>query len=172
MAAELWSRTEDRRLLGLWDDGLAISEITAIIGRSKGAVNARLRRLGIRRGKSMSRRPVAADHNAARIQWTPDMDRQLLELRASGASKDKIAAIMGHGTRAIRERLQALDPHLAVNPRRPDNSLCWYCAHSVGADQCSWAARFKPVPGWDALRRDKDSGESYFVRDCPQYEEG
>lgn len=172
MAAELWSRTEERRLTELWDKGLALSEIAESIGRSRSAVNARLRRMGIRRDPAASRRPKIIRAGTGRINWTQEMDRKMLDLRAKGKSMAAIAVEMGRCEQVVRKRLHELDPHPIKEWRGPDSSLCWYCARSVGTDRCSWAARFEPVPGWDARRRDKDSGESYFVRNCPQFKEG
>ena len=39
-------------------------------------------------------------------------------------------------------------------------SLCWDCKNAVpqGGHGCSWSERFKPVPGWDAERRDISTG--------------
>lgn len=62
-----------------------------------------------------------------------------------------------------------------------DGSLCWDCKNAVphGEHGCSWSESFEPVPGWDARRKDvligaKKDGktESYFVYECPQFEEG
>ena len=61
-------------------------------------------------------------------------------------------------------------------------SICWDCRNAVpGAEAgCDWSERGKPVPGWDATRRDVMSGngrgisrtESYLVRGCPEFVRG
>lgn len=55
------------------------------------------------------------------------------------------------------------------------DSLCWDCRLSTGIDAlCPWAAHFRPVPGWEALRRDLKYGskieKSYKVISCPLFE--
>ena len=50
-------------------------------------------------------------------------------------------------------------------------TLCEVCNNACGG--CVWSKHGvqKPVPGWDAIRRDlSDSGESYIVLDCPKFE--
>lgn len=47
--------------------------------------------------------------------------------------------------------------------KRRDNaagSLCWDCKNAVpqGGHGCNWSERFKPVPSWDAERRDISTG--------------
>ena len=42
---------------------------------------------------------------------------------------------------------------------------------------CEWSRYFKPVPGWDAKRKDVSMGKnrktlSYFVVKCPKFERG
>lgn len=172
MGMELWSRTEEHRLVDLWEDGLSVAKIAKIMGRSRSAVNTRMRLLGVRRDPAAPRRPNTIRDSAECIEWTREMDRQMLALRAKGRSMAAIAVEMGQREQAVRERLYDLDPRPIRWSGRSDSSICWYCARAVGADQCCWAARFEPVPGWDARRRDKEGGESYFVYDCPQFEEG
>ena len=61
-------------------------------------------------------------------------------------------------------------------------TICWDCRNAVpGEDRgCSWSKKGKPVPGWDAQRRDVMSYdrhgstyvESYVVRACPEFING
>lgn len=53
--------------------------------------------------------------------------------------------------------------------------LCWDCANVYGG--CEWAARFEPVPGWDAIPTTRTvSGKfvekSFSVRACPKFRRG
>ena len=45
------------------------------------------------------------------------------------------------------------------------DSLCWDCKRACGKDQCSWAARFEPVSGWNAEQNEL----GFLVTSCPQY---
>ncbi len=51
------------------------------------------------------------------------------------------------------------------------STLCWRCDNNAGL--CEWSQSFKPVPGWDAERKDilSSSGatESYIVYRCPKF---
>lgn len=56
---------------------------------------------------------------------------------------------------------------------KPEESLCWDCAHAVGG--CCWSSDFVPVPGWNALERPimanngTYSSTSFMVMECPQF---
>lgn len=67
----------------------------------------------------------------------------------------------------------------------PKETLCFSCKHAVptldGRFGCEWSKRFQPVPGWEAEKTKKFSGEShgkrryyesYFVTKCPKFIEG
>lgn len=52
-------------------------------------------------------------------------------------------------------------------------TICWRCANA-DTNGCSWAEKFVPVDGWDAIPRTLriDRGrivQSYIVVDCPLY---
>lgn len=49
------------------------------------------------------------------------------------------------------------------------DTICWECANACGG--CSWSRKkAKPVPGWDAIRRDLSGNiESYVVISCPEF---
>lgn len=54
------------------------------------------------------------------------------------------------------------------------DSICWDCKWSTGLyGVCSWALRYEPVKGWNAIRRDLRYGRrkevSYRVFDCPLF---
>lgn len=64
-------------------------------------------------------------------------------------------------------------------------TLCWDCKNAVAtADRkhgCSWSRWFRPVDGWEAVRKDvrvisggtqERLSESYIVKKCPQFEAG
>lgn len=59
---------------------------------------------------------------------------------------------------------------------RNGETICWTCRRSTNSG-CPWSARFQPVPGWTAERRDILSydgekyipTESYRVSVCPLY---
>lgn len=58
------------------------------------------------------------------------------------------------------------------------HTLCWSCRRSllIAGVACSWAARFEPVDGWDAVETSLSSNgnriKSYCVISCPQFLEG
>ena len=59
-------------------------------------------------------------------------------------------------------------------------TLCWRCKRSrlIKGVACSWAARFEPVDGWQAVETHRktdyvgDETRSYCVKSCPQFLEG
>ena len=60
-------------------------------------------------------------------------------------------------------------------------TLCWECKNAVPNSEsgtgCEWSRYFKPVPGWDAKRKDVSMGKnkklvSYCVINCPKFERG
>lgn len=63
-------------------------------------------------------------------------------------------------------------------------SICWDCKNAVPGERrgCSWSREFRPVEGWEALRRDirpvkrrrrtPPAHESYRVLCCPRFEKG
>lgn len=58
--------------------------------------------------------------------------------------------------------------------RKVGETLCWSCARAAGAGGvCPWAARLKPVPGWEAqptkIYENGAAEDSYCVLDCPLY---
>ena len=61
---------------------------------------------------------------------------------------------------------------LVYKAYKSKGSLCWDCKKALW--QCSWSAKFVPVDGWTAIRRDLrvaegTKTESYFVLDCPEF---
>lgn len=64
------------------------------------------------------------------------------------------------------------------------DSICWDCKNAVPGEKrgCSWSREFRPVEGWEALRRDirpakrrrrtPSMQESYRVLRCPRFEKG
>lgn len=60
-----------------------------------------------------------------------------------------------------------------------EQSLCWFCQRSYKPGVlCSWARRFTPVIGWEAvlnpIKSFQGAGkfillESYMVRKCPEF---
>ena len=64
-----------------------------------------------------------------------------------------------------------------LHPGYRPKTLCEVCADACGF--CSWSEKgnMRPVPGWDAIRKDfpsgdkyKDPVESYIVLHCPLFE--
>lgn len=53
-------------------------------------------------------------------------------------------------------------------------TLCANCKLACGTDQCCWADRLEPVPGWEADQTFDQYGEpySYHVRSCPMFKKG
>lgn len=62
------------------------------------------------------------------------------------------------------------------------DSICWDCKNAVQGEcsGCSWSRDFKPVDGWNAVRRDISAAslgrrstqadrESYVVVSCPKF---
>ena len=48
-------------------------------------------------------------------------------------------------------------------------TLCWDCRNSTEKD-CEWARYFKPVDGWEAIKRTTKHGETtYVVIRCPKF---
>lgn len=56
-------------------------------------------------------------------------------------------------------------------------TLCWRCkrARLIAGVACSWAERFEPVDGWQAIATHRNTdyngvaSESYCVKSCPQF---
>lgn len=50
---------------------------------------------------------------------------------------------------------------------------CWECTKAYGG--CAWSARFEPVPGWIATRRQRSPngaggvGDTYAILYCPEF---
>lgn len=70
-------------------------------------------------------------------------------------------------------------PRSGIPPERsPTATLCDYCANACGG--CRWSQKGiqRPVPGWDAVRRDicltedrpSPPVESYVVIHCPEFQ--
>lgn len=68
---------------------------------------------------------------------------------------------------------------------QPPATLCWDCKNAVPTlDRkcgCSWSRWFRPVEGWEAVRKDvrvisggtqERMSESYIVKKCPQFVKG
>lgn len=53
-------------------------------------------------------------------------------------------------------------------------SLCWKCKHATDGRVCEWARNFKPVKGWTAVPHilGEYRAHSYYITECPKYEEG
>lgn len=47
--------------------------------------------------------------------------------------------------------------------------LCWTCQNATGG--CSWSKNFAPIEGWDAVSTTVDGEDTYFIKNCPQYEQ-
>lgn len=61
-------------------------------------------------------------------------------------------------------------------PKRGDaNECCFICKKNAGG--CAWSREFKPIPGWQATKREQSTfhelgGFSYKIHYCPEFEEG
>lgn len=88
-----WMLSEQKRLLSMRAGGMSIPAIAAALGRTDGAVRARLKRL-----KAPPRVP----------RWTPSEARLLVDLRAQGVPAKAIAARLGRSVGAVYHQITAM----------------------------------------------------------------
>lgn len=86
--------------------------------------------------------------------------------------------------RAERCRAMGIQPYAHKNRKKaPPPTMCINCENSCPNPKkgtgCEWSILFKPVPGWEAIRKDimlqrskAESLESYIVISCPKFVKG
>ena len=114
-----WTPEEDKRLLELQAAGKSSFSIAAEFRRSVGAVHGRLSVLKAKE-KFASNSGAPQPVPLLRKRWTLDDDKHLMELRAKGASFNKIANALGRTEAAIEQRAlilkrQAAAEHLSTS---------------------------------------------------------
>lgn len=159
-----WTKAEEDKLRELFLAGKSKKEIGAALGRTPCACTSKRQELKL--------------YVPPRI-WTQEDDNKLASLTAAGVSKKEIAQTLGRTADAIKRRCYVLGIEAPKSerlknqkktkstdePTEPKGSLCWRC-NKACIRGCSWAARFEPVPGWNA----KPNGRSYHVDACPEFE--
>jgi hypothetical protein len=108
-----WTPEEDKRLLELQAAGKASFSIAAEFRRSVGAVHGRLSVLKAKE-KFGSDSGAPQPMPPLRKRWTRDDDKHLMELRAKGASFNKIANALGRTEAAIEQRAHILKRQAAA----------------------------------------------------------
>lgn len=72
-------------------------------------------------------------------------------------------------------KLWQFRPEIPINNKRQPDTLCWECYRSVhwvdDPASCSWAKKFKPVDGWNAIEVKRENGDiGYCVLACPLFQ--
>jgi hypothetical protein len=109
-----WTPEEDKRLLELQAAGKASFSIAAELRRSVGAVHGRLSVLKARERFPSNSEAAPQPMPPLRKRWTLDDDKHLMELRAKGASFNKIANALGRTEAAIEQRAHTLKRQAAA----------------------------------------------------------
>lgn len=157
-ASQPWTKAEENKLREMLAAGKSQKEIAETLGRTPSACANKRRELKL---------PVCSAPF-----WTRQEDEELTKLVEAGKNRREIAEIMGRSDSAILQRCYMFDLKCQQGERKerkepdePRGTLCWRCEKAC-IRGCSWAARFEPVPGWDA----KPNGKSYQVNACPEFE--
>lgn len=109
----VWSEEDCRRLLDLVRAGLSQAEIADRLGRTRAAVDIRLRRLAVQAGQFRPARPASIQG-----RWQPEEDRLLREAAAEGGFEAARAALPHRSADAVRTRLGMLG--LSTGTRRKE----------------------------------------------------
>lgn len=113
------------------------------------------------------------------LKWAADIDSEatvLEQKKIQDVKKNK------EKRRAEEKRLGIKKKKKTVNAP-PTHSICPDCIHCCPCPPkghgCEWSIAFKPVPGWDAIRRDISTPKgkekflvSYLVVSCPKFQKG
>lgn len=151
-----WTQKDEDTLRELAAAGKSLKEIAKVLHRAPATCRAKRTELGLSA-------PTPS-------VWTREDYDKLTELVEAGKSKREIAKIMGRSEQAVNLRCYMIDAKAPgrkerEEPEEPRGTICWRC-NKACIRGCSWAARFEPVPGWDA----KPNGRSYHVDACPEFE--
>jgi len=116
-AYEKWSSEEDGRLKEEYDAEMSIPDLARHFGRQKGAIRARLRKLGVYR-KSYTLDEIRQKYPNAYKKWTSEEDRRLKEGYDARMSVPDLAKHFGRQKGAIQSRLRKLGVYRKMSSKK------------------------------------------------------
>lgn len=100
------------------------------------------------------------------VKYRIDYEGIISDFKDGLISADSLAKKYNCSRRSVRRVL--MDFGLIKDKPEFNKTICWECKNAVLG--CSWSRKFKPVPGWNAVKFNLDSGEvSYVVHKCPKF---
>lgn len=110
-------------------------------------------------------------------KFTSEDDKYILAHYVTD-SVEEIADALGRSPDAIKRRFNMYKREAMQERHNGSDTLCWFCQRAANKGRvCSWADRFEPVEGWQAIEvivRSQDGTipkplQSYKVIECPLF---